>query len=116
MNQEGQAKGFDKVVWTGVTTIELAKAIEKAIENDLTGIRHVVNNQTINKYDLLQLFKEHFRKDIELDRKSDYVSNKSLVRTTDFDFDVPNYNDMVQEMSKWVSNHESLYPESQRVA
>jgi len=116
MSQEGRTNGFDKVIWTGVTTIELAKAIEKAIENNLTGIRHVVNNQTVDKYSLLELFKKHFNKDIELDKKSDYVSNKSLVRTTDFDFNVPSYDDMVKEMSEWVSNHEELYSESQRVA
>lgn len=116
MNQEGKTGGFDKVVWTGVTTIELAKAIEKAIENNLTGLRHVVNNETIDKYSLLSLFKKHFNKEIEIERKSDYVSNKTLVRTTDFDFQVPSYDDMVKEMSEWVTNHSFLYSESQRVA
>lgn len=116
MNQQERTNGFDKVVWTGVTTIELAKAIEKAIDNNLTGIRHVVNNQVIDKYDLLSLFKKHFKKDIEIDRKSDYVSDKSLVRTTDFDFNVPDYETMIKEMSEWVSENKELYSESQRVA
>ena len=116
MNQQGEAGGFDKVIWTGVTTIELAKAIEKAIENNLTGLRHVVNNDTIDKYNLLSLFKKYFNKDIDIQRKSDYVSNKSLVRTTDFDFNVPSYEDMVKEMREWVSSHKELYSESQGVA
>jgi len=116
MNQQGQAGGFDKVIWTGVTTIELAKAIEKAIDNDLTGIRHVVNNQIIDKYSLLSLFKKHFNKEVEIERKSDYVSNKSLVRVTDFDFNVPDYDTMIKEMSEWVDEHKDLYSESQRVA
>lgn len=116
MGQQGQTNGFDKVIWTGVTTIELAKAIEKAIDNNLAGIRHVVNNQTIDKYSLLMLFKEHFNKDIEIERKSDYVSDKSLLRTTDFDFNVPDYDTMIKEMSEWVKENENLYSESQRVA
>lgn len=116
MSQEGKTGGFDKVIWTGVTTIELAKAIEKAIENNLTGLRHVVNNEMIDKYNLLSLFKTHFNKEIEIERKSDYVSNKSLVRTTDFDFEVPSYDEMVKEMSEWVTRHSDLYSESQRVA
>lgn len=116
MGQEGKTGGFDKVIWTGVTTIELAKAIEKAIENNLTGLRHVVNNEMIDKYNLLSLFKTHFNKEIEIERKSDYVSNKSLVRTTDFDFNVPSYDEMVKEMSEWVTQHSDLYSESQRVA
>lgn len=116
MNQQERTGGFDKVIWTGVTTIELAKAIEKAIDNNLSGIRHVVNNQTIDKYSLLSLFKKHFNKEIEIEKKSDYVSNKSLIRVTDFDFNVPDYDAMIKEMSEWVSENKDLYSESQRVA
>ena len=38
MNQKGEVKGFDNVKWTGVTTIELSKAIEFAILNSIDGI------------------------------------------------------------------------------
>ena len=116
MNQQGETGGFDKVIWTGVTTIELAKAIEKAIEHNLTGLRHVVNNEMIDKFSLLTLFIAHFNKDINIERKSDYVSNKSLIRTTDFDFEVTSYDTMVKEMSEWVTEHSELYSENQRVA
>jgi dTDP-4-dehydrorhamnose reductase len=116
MNQEKETNGFDKVIWTGVTTLEFAKSMEKAITNNLAGLRHVVNNDTIDKFSLISLFKKHFNKDITIKRKSDYVSNKSLVRTTDFDFEVPSYDQMVKDMAEWVTNHESLYSESQRVA
>ncbi len=116
MNQQGTVGGFDKVIWTGVTTLEFAKCMEKAIEHNLTGLRHCVNNETIDKYDLISLFKKHFNKDIEINRKSDYVSNKSLFRTTDFDFEIPSYDQMVKEMADWVTAHESIYSESQRVA
>ena len=114
MNQENEANGFDKAIWTGVTTIQLAKAIEKAIQNNLTGLRHVVNNSKIDKYSLLELFKKYFNKDIEIMRKSDYKSDKSLIRTTDFDFGVPSYEQMIKEMSDWVKKHNNLYSESQR--
>lgn len=116
MNQSKETNGFDKVIWTGVTTIEFAKAMEKAIAKNLTGLRHVVNNQKIDKYSLLNLFKQYFNKEIVINKKSDYVSDKSLIRTTDFDFEVPSYNQMVKEMSEWVTNHEELYSESQRVS
>lgn len=114
MNQENETNGFDKVIWTGVTTIEFAKCMEKAIENDLSGLRHVVNNEKIDKYSLISLFKKHFNKDIIINRKSDYVSDKSLKRITDFDFEIPSYDQMVKEMSEWVDNHKELYSESQR--
>lgn len=116
MGQEKETGGFDKAIWTGVTTPELAKCIEKVIANNLTGLRHAVNNEKIDKYNLLLLFKKHFNKDITINRKSDYVVDKSLVRKTDFDFGIPSYDQMVKEMADWVTAHESLYSESQRVA
>jgi dTDP-4-dehydrorhamnose reductase len=115
MNQEKETNGFDKVIWTGVTTLEFAKCMEKAIINNLSGLRHAVNNEEIDKYSLLNLFKKHFNKDIIINRKSDYVSDKSLKRTTDFDFGIPSYDQMVKEMSEWVTKHEELYSENQRV-
>ena len=115
MNQEKETNGFDKVIWTGVTTIELARAMEKAIQNNLTGLRHVVNNEKIDKYSLLNLIKKHFNKDIIIKPKSDVVSDKSVIRATDFDFDVPSYDQMIKEMAEWITKHEDLYSENQRV-
>lgn len=115
MNQENETNGFDKVIWTGVTTLELAKCMEKAITNNLTGLRHAVNNEKIDKYSLLELFKKYFNKNIIINRKSDYVSDKSVIRTTDFDFEIPSYDQMIKEMAEWVTKHESIYSESQRV-
>ena len=115
MNQEKETSGFDKVIWTGVTTIEFAKCMEKAIQNNLSGLRHVVNNEAIDKYSLLTLFKKHFNKNIVINRKSDHVSDKSLKRTTDFDFEIPSYDQMVKEMADWVTKHELIYSECQRV-
>jgi dTDP-4-dehydrorhamnose reductase len=61
------------------------------------------------------LFKKHFKKEIIINRKSDYVSDKSLIRTTDFDFKIPSYNQMIKEMAEWVTKHQEIYGESQRV-
>lgn len=114
MNQTGKIKGYDGVIWTGVTTLQLVKTIEKALKNNLSGIRHAVNNDKISKYGLLLIFKKYFNTDVEIDPDSEYASNKSLVRTTDFDFEIPSYDQMIKEMSEWIKNHADLYPESQR--
>lgn len=114
MNQSGRIDGFDKVIWTGVTTLQLAKCMEKAIENNLSGLRHAVNNDKIDKYSLLNLIKEHFKKDIDIRPKSDKVSDKSLIRLSDFDFEIPSYDAMIREMREWIENHPDLYSENQR--
>jgi len=64
MEQEGEVGGYDRVLWTGITTIWFARCMEMAIENNLTGLHHCVNNDVISKYDLLVLFKKYFNKDI----------------------------------------------------
>lgn len=111
MDQEGDVGGYTKVIWTGVSTIWFAKCMEMAIENKITGLHHCVNNETIDKYSLLGLFKKYFDKDININENPDVVSKKTLVRTEkSFDFGIPSYDQMVKEMREWVIEHKDLYP------
>ena len=111
ITQEGEVGGYTKVIWTGVTTIELAKAIQKAIENNLTGLHHVVNNDFIPKKELLELFKKYFNKKITISANDDVESEKTLIRTDlSYDFNIPSYETMIKEMRDWVLAHKELYP------
>lgn len=111
ITQVGEVYGYSKVIWTGVTTVEFAKAIEKGIKYDLTGLHHVVNNEFISKKDLLELFKRYFNKNIKIATNDEIVSKKTLVRTNEsFNFEVPSYAEMIEEMKNWVLEHEKLYP------
>ena len=110
MKQSGEINGFGSVMWTGVTTLTLAKAMEKAIEEDLTGIYNLVNNTSISKYDMLLEFKKAFNKDVIIHRNDDLKLAKTLVNTRkDFTFEVPSYQTMINEMAEWVFNHKELY-------
>jgi dTDP-4-dehydrorhamnose reductase len=111
MSQEGEINGYEKVIWTGVTTLQLAKCMETTIKEDLTGLQHCVNNDFINKYDLLNLFKEVFNKDIKISQENEHISEKTLIRTDkSFDFDIPSYKKMIKEMKEWIGDHKELYP------
>lgn len=112
MEQEGEVGGYDRVLWTGITTIWFARCMEMAIENNLTGLHHCVNNDVISKYDLLVLFKKYFNKDIVINHNPDVESKKTLVRTDkSFDFGIPSYEDMIKDMRDWVLNHKEVYPD-----
>mgnify|MGYP001480187456 FL=1 len=112
MEQEGEVGGYDRVLWTGITTIWFARCMEMAIENNLTGLHHCVNNDVISKYDLLVLFKKYFNKDIVINHNPDVESKKTLVRTDkSFDFGIPSYEDMIKDMREWVLNHKEVYPD-----
>ena len=111
MSANGEIEGYKKVIWSGVTTIELAKQTEDAIKNDLNGLYHVVNGKVINKYDLLQLFKKYFREDIIIKPNVTIESNKSLqVTRDDHVFDIPDYEEMIKDMKEWIVDNQELYP------
>lgn len=112
MKQSGCINGFTKAVWTGVTTLTLAKAMEQALIQNLTGLYNLVNNRSITKYDLLCLFNKYFRNDdLTINPSESLVLDKTLICCrTDFDFVVPTYEQMVIEMKEWVDSHKELYP------
>lgn len=112
MKQDGQIKGFKKAIWTGVTTLTLAKAMEQALKENLTGLYNLVNNKTISKYELLKLFNKYMKKNkIDILQSEKLSLNKSLINNrTDFSFKVPDYETMIKEMKEWIDSHCELYP------
>lgn len=109
--QTGELPGYTKAIWSGITTIELAKGIKSAIDQNLTGLYHLVPEDNISKYDLLKLFKEIFdRNDIEIKPLDKAGADKTLINTRqDFNFEVPDYKVMIEEMRDWVNSHQDLY-------
>ena len=112
MKQEGEVGGYTGAIWTGVTTYTLAKAMEMALKENLTGLYNLVNNESINKYDLLKLFNKYFRAGaIKINPNDKLQLDKSLrSKRMDFGFIVPSYEQQVKEMREWVDAHSSLYP------
>lgn len=106
MQQKGTVYGFKNVFWTGVTTLELSKAIHAAIQQNLTGLYHLVPQEKICKYQLLCLIQEVFHKtDVKLIEKDNPQIDKSLRNTRyDFAYTVSNYLTMVQELYQWLDS------------
>jgi dTDP-4-dehydrorhamnose reductase len=54
LGQSGDVRGYTKAMWNGLTTIELARVIDRLITGHphLQGIWHV-SGPTVSKYDLL---------------------------------------------------------------
>ena len=111
MKQEEEINGYDGIKWTGVTTLTLAKAMEVAINSNISGIYNLVNNQSISKYEMLVLFNEIFKRNIIIKKTCDINVSKILVnsRQNEFIFTVPTYKEMILEMSEWVNSHKELY-------
>jgi dTDP-4-dehydrorhamnose reductase len=111
MAQHDEVKGFSSAIWTGVTTIELAKATKDAIEQGLTGLYHFVSPQSISKYELLKLFNDEFDRGIRVQNDTRSMNiDRTLINTrTDFTHTVPEYSVMIAEMKSWIQDHKNLY-------
>ena len=110
MKQTGSISGYEKSIWTGVTTLTLAKAMHKASYCGLTGLYNLVNNTTINKYELVCLFNKATNKNLTITAVPGVDHDKSLVCTrTDFSFVVPSYEEQVSEMVEWIETHKTMY-------
>jgi dTDP-4-dehydrorhamnose reductase len=111
MNQSGSISGYTKSIWSGVTTIELAKAIKWSIDNNLTGIYHITNNTSISKYELLKLFQKYTKKEININLIVGKKSNKSFLDSRKIiNYYIPSYEQMVKEMIESIKSNVSLYP------
>ncbi len=113
MQQHGKIKGYSKAYWSGVTTIELAKALTAAIEQDLTGLYQLTMPEKISKYDLLKLFKDIWlRDDIQVESYDGYFCDKSMISDRqDFKYTLPvSYRQMFEEMKCWMIANTGIYP------
>lgn len=110
--KQSEVNGYTKAMWTGLTTLQLAKTMERAAEVKAHGLVNMVYKKNISKYDLLRLFNRHLRENKVIIHPFDEFSvDKTLVRTNfDFDYKVPDYETMVAEMAIWMKNHKELYP------
>lgn len=115
MRQQGTVNGYTKAIWTGQTTLQLAKTIEVAIHNNVAGLHHMVPSISISKYNLLVLFNKLFRKNSLTIVPSDKIQvDKSLIRTNfSLKYDIPTYEEMLLDMYKWIKNNRNLYPHYQ---
>jgi len=78
--QKGTIKGFAGAIYSGFTTLEMARIIESILieHRDISGLWHVAS-EPINKFDLLSKLSGFMgRKDIDLQPDTDFCCERSL--------------------------------------
>ncbi len=111
MKQE-KVDGYTNAMWTGLTTLQLAKAIEMAAKTKASGLVNLVYEKNISKFELLNLFNRYICKDkVKIHPYDGFVADKTLIRTNyEFGYRVPDYETMVSELAFWMQEHKDLYP------
>ena len=79
LGQEKFVNGYKNTFFSGLTTLEVAKVLDKFIipNKRLTGLYHL-SGKKISKYDLLNLIKKVYKKDIKININRKIKINRSL--------------------------------------
>jgi dTDP-4-dehydrorhamnose reductase len=104
LSQKGKTvRGYTKVIFSGVTTIYLAKLVAKLIKDhkQLTGVYHVAS-PAISKHDLLCMLRDAYKLDVKIVPDDREVSDRSLIgekfiKATSYGY--PSWADMVTELA-----------------
>lgn len=111
--QHGTIKGFKKAIYTGITTQEMSRLIERILlqHPDLSGLWHVASDE-INKFDLLKLFSKYLnRQDINIEPDENFVCDRSMNGTTFTQvtgYRAPSWDSMLKELAEQVKQREAM--------
>ena len=102
--QTGPVTGFRRAIFSGFTTIELARIIERLIVEfpQAAGLHHV-SSAPISKYDLLRLVRDRMRPGVEIKPDDTFQCDRSLdsnLFRTRFDYQPPAWEAMIDELAQ----------------
>lgn len=100
--QSGTVKGFTKAIYTGFTTLEMSRIIEKMLLEypEASGV-YQVSSDPINKYELLLLIREKLGLDIEIIPDDTFCCDRSLDSSRfrrEFNYIPPTWACMIEEL------------------
>jgi dTDP-4-dehydrorhamnose reductase len=106
--QTGGVRGFRRAIFNGLTTAELSRVIKMVLERfpEAHGLYHV-SAEPIDKFSLLHLLREHYRKEIDIAPDETVVIDRSLDSTrfrTEFAYRPPNWPEMIAGLTEpWTA-------------
>lgn len=106
MKQTGEISGYVCTMWNGITTLEMAKQIERIITrlDKLSGIYHLTTDEPVSKYELLCLFRYHYNLPITKINPSMLVTqNKCLSnnRKNEYNPNIPSLDVQIKELASF---------------
>lgn len=107
LSQKRIVKGFKNAIFSGLTTTEISKVLENIIFNndDLEGLFHLSVNP-INKFDLLKLVAEIYKKDIKIIEDNHVIIDRSLNSSnlrSITGYNPPSWREMITELNQFYN-------------
>jgi dTDP-4-dehydrorhamnose reductase len=100
--QKGQVRGYRNAIYSGFTTMEMSRIIEKLVTRhpESSGIYHV-SSDPISKFDLLSLIRDKLKLVVDLVPEHEFKCDRSLDSThfrREFNYVPPSWDMMVDEL------------------
>lgn len=112
-NKEKEINGFSRVMYSGVTTVYMAKLVADLIDNhkNLSGIYNVAS-KPISKFELLHLINNNFDLGLIINADKTVISNKTLNASKiekEIGLQPPSWDELIFELKKDYMNFIDLY-------
>ena len=102
LSQKGRVRGYRNAIFSGFTTIELARIVEMLVAShpQAQGVWHV-SSEPIDKYSLLTLIRKHYGVNTEIVPDDEFRCDRSLDSSRfrqAFGYRPPSWENMISEM------------------
>ncbi|MCH7663131.1 MAG: hypothetical protein IH859_04590 [Chloroflexi bacterium] len=106
LRQRGSIKGYQRAIFTGFTTLELARVISDILVNytQAKGLYHV-SSDPIDKFTLLSMLSDRLNLGLDIEPDDEFVSDKSLNSErfkNEFHYTPPLWVEMISELANQV--------------
>lgn len=106
LGQRGTIRGFRKAIYSGFTTLEMARIIEHLLESNpqRSGLYHV-SSAPIDKYSLLTKLRDRLGRAIQIVPDDDFVCDRSLDSSrfqAEFAYTPPSWDTMIDEFASQI--------------
>lgn len=108
VNSNENINGYVNVMWSGLTTLELANVILFYIDNFKPNLVQISNGEAISKYNLLVLINKIFKLNKKITTNTEKISSKCLKPSQDTPV-VKSYSEMINNLFDYMSNKKSIY-------
>lgn len=103
MQQKNEVSGYSKALFNGVSNLEFAKFVSKAVQERWTGLFHLCAADPISKYDFLRRQNEVFCRQVAVHCNESVCVDRTLRNTrTDIPYAEKTFVQMMTELKVWL--------------
>lgn len=103
MQQKSAVSGYSSALFNGVSNLEFARFVTKAIQRRWTGIYHMCAADSISKYDFLCLQNTIFSRNITIHKNESVIIDRTLKNTrNDISYKEVPFAQMMKDLQTWI--------------